>query len=683
MMKNEYIDEMQLRKALNILKPGDELVEIRILRGKKTISGYFRDNDLAIDKLSELHLNEANVFFTLNEITSECEGRKQNNTFVESPESTTNDQEVTSFKWLLIDLDPVRVKGISSTDAQLDAAKSKALKIKAYLKNEGFEDPVVAMSGNGIHLLYRIWMKTDKAQLIEQFLKAIDIMFSDDVVKIDTVNFNPSRICKLYGTLAQKGSGTEERPHRMSFIVEAPEDPKSTRMAYIQKIAGMLPKEEKPQRYNNYNPRSFDVEEWMNRFGIRYTVRQSNGKDYTKYVLDACPFDHNHKAPDSMITVGRSGAIGFKCLHNSCRDRTWQDLRVMFEPDAYEDKNKADDERINAGWSAHVHNRDHDIQYTVPEIETPEQPYFYTAEDIANMPDEEDVFIRSGIDGIDNRIMGLKKGYVSLLTGNRGGSKSTVLTEIILNAIQDGNNVLCYSGELTAKDFMSWMNLQAAGKDHVVKSQKFQNHYFVSSQDIKKIALWLGEHFLLWNNEHGNNFGKLYVHMAEQIAKQKTDLVILDNLMTVDIRELDATDKYNAQAEFVERLMGLAKQTRTHIIFVAHPRKTQGLLRLEDVSGTGNLVNRIDNAFIIHRVNDDFRKRSKEMFKWTDSHEAYKGTNVLEIAKDRHKGTVDAWIPLWYEPETKRLKNSPAEMVKYGWLPEDDWMEINPDEIPF
>ena len=676
---SEYINQAELRKALSILKPNNELFEIRILmKPKKTLSGYFKSIDKAIEELSKQNLRNANVFWTLNVVREECYDRIQHDTFA-IPENTTADPEILGYKWLLIDLDPVRPTGVSSTDEQLKLAKVKASKIVSYLRGQGFEEPVIAMSGNGYHLLYLINAKTERESIIEQFLKAIDLLFSDDDVKVDTANFNPSRICKLYGTLAQKGAGTDERPHRMSYIYKAPEEPRVTSVAYIQKIADLLPKKEAPQAYNNYNPTKFDVEDWMRKYGIRY--EEKSGSEYRKYILDVCPFNHNHKAPDSMITVGSSGAIGFHCFHDSCQNKTWRDVRMMFEPDAYD--RSEDDERINAGWRHHVLNRNIKINYEELTDETPEEPFYYTAKDIDNLPNEEDVFIRSGIDGIDNRLLGLKKGYVSLLTGLRGGSKSTLLTTIALSAIQDGNNVLCYSGELTAKDFMTWMKLQAAGKDHVEKSKKWNNYYYVKKEDSDRITEWLGGHLLLWNNNHGNNFKKLYTQLKIYIEKQKTDLVILDNLMSMDIRVLNPHDKYEAQTDFVEMLSGLAKKTKTHILFVAHPRKAIGFLRLDDVSGSGNLTNRIDNAFIVHRNNNDFQRLSREMFKWPATHEAYSGTNVIEIAKDRLRGNIDVFIPLWYEPETKRLKNSPAETVKYGWLPDDGWMVPTPDEIPF
>lgn len=684
-MTNELINEKELHKALSVVQ-GNSLFEIRALKKnpKRTISGYFHDVDTAVRALmdSKLDLRGFNVYMTLNEITPECYDRSQKNKMI-VPEVTTADEVITIYKWLFIDLDPVRPTDLSSTDEQINKAKTKARKILAYMKTIGFEDPVIAMSGNGIHLLYRIALaKNDNnTDLIQKCLQALSLMFSDDEVKVDTANFNPARICKLYGTLAQKGSGTEERPHRMSYIIKVPDVINKTSKPYIEKLAAELPQVEKPQEYNNYAPAKFDVKDWMHKHGLSYSEKADG--NYTKYILDCCPFNSDHKAPDSMITVGASGAIGFKCLHNSCQDKKWKDVRLLFEPHAYD--YTEDDDRIDAGWQAHKkHNRDIQIDYETPDVETEKEPYFLTAMEILKRPEDSDEFIRSGIDGIDNRLGGLKKKYVSLMTGLRGGSKSTLLTSIALTAIQDGNNVLCYSGELSDKDFMKWMNLQAAGKNHVHESKMRNGFYYVDDDTKTKIAEWLGSRLWLWNNYHGNNFNKIYNQLVRKIQEQKTDLVILDNLMSIDIHSLNERDKYAAQGEFIELLMQLANKTNTHIIFVAHPRKASGLLRLDDVAGTGNLTNRIDNAFIVHRNNQDFKRLSKEMFKWKDDHDAYRGTNVIEIAKDRHMGHMDVFIPLWYEPESKRLKNAPAEMIQYGWDKSDGWSDAdNLDTIPF
>ena len=107
-----------------------------------------------------------------------------------------------------------------------------------------------------------------------------------------------------------------------------------------------------------------------------------------------------------------------------------------------------------------------------------------------------------------------------------------------------------------------------------------------------------------------------------------------------------------------------------------------GFLRLDDISGTADLGNAVDNAFIVHRNNNDFKRLSSQMFSWKEDNDIYKGTNVIEIAKDRDGGTQDVFIPLWYEIETKRLKNDEVENRIYGWDNDNDgFMQLSDEEF--
>lgn len=229
---------------------------------------------------------------------------------------------------------------------------------------------------------------------------------------------------------------------------------------------------------------------------------------------------------------------------------------------------------------------------------------------------------------------------------------------------------------------MRWMNLQAAGKGYTEPTQ-FEGYYNVQKKYQLKIAEWMENHFWLYNNLYGNNFQSVIAQFEKKINDDKLDLLILDNLMAFNITGL-SDNKYDSQTEFVLSLQRLAKKYNVHIMFVAHPRKAMGFLRLDDISGTGDLGNAVDNAFIIHRVNNDFKRLSKQTFGWKDDNPIFEATNVIEIAKDRDGGTMDYFIPLYYEPETKRLKNFLAENKVYGWNKENDgFLAIGETEIPF
>jgi hypothetical protein len=211
-------------------------------------------------------------------------------------------------------------------------AYERGEQITKYLREIGYPAPIFACSGNGVHLLYAINLaNTDENKaLVQNCLKALAFLFGDDKVDVDQSVFNPARISKLYGTMAQKGANTKERPHRMSRILSAPKQMQVVNRELLEKLANNRPVEMAPTKTEKNN--GFDIVDWMDRYGIRYREKPWDGA--IRYLLAECPFDSTHTDPDAMIVKEANGAIGFRCLHNSCEGRTWQDVRLKFEPDA-------------------------------------------------------------------------------------------------------------------------------------------------------------------------------------------------------------------------------------------------------------------------------------------------------------------------------------------------------------
>lgn len=657
-----YFDANEVKKAISLMKPDGQLFECRMLEGSKIYSGYFTDAETLVNALSRENLKDRNVYITLNEIDSGCYGRKQRDCFIlVRKDPTTGDKDIVGYDWLMVDLDPNRPSGTSSSDAELEEAKNLGNKVYLALRNLGFEKPLFAYSGNGVHLLYKINLSNadERVALVKKCLQVLDMMFSTERVKVDTKNFNLSRICKLYGCKSAKGADTKDRPHRMSHIIGNPTEIKVTDIAYLEKLANLIPDEaEKPQEYNSYSPSSFNLEEWMQKYGIQY--KAVGCSDGTKYILDHCPFNENHKGKDAMVFRRNNGALSYICLHDSCADKHWKEFRQFYEPNAYEAR-----EAVRREKMYHSYNRHMKPPVRATETATPTSPMFLTMQMIHDMEKPEETFVRTGIDVIDQKMRGLKKGHVSVWSGLRGSAKSTLLSEIGINARQDGNNVGFYSGELTPKNFSKWMNLQAAGKSYV-KPTRYDGYYYVDDPTQIKIAEWMGNHLWLYNNDYGNNFSSVIADFEKVVDEHKLDLLVLDNLMAFDISNLAGT-KWDAQTQFVLSLTDLAKRKNIHIAFVAHPRKSMGFLRFDDISGSGDLGNAVDDAFIVHRNNNDFKRFTKDMFGWKDDNPIYDGTNVVEIVKDRDGGNQDVFIPLYYEVETKRLKNEKSENIIYGW----------------
>lgn len=671
------IDIGKIKEALEILKPDGQLYEIRILKGKQIISGYFKNADVLEKALKTVDLRGANIFYTLNVINEDCYAREQKDCFRQS-KTTTSDGDIETYQWMLVDLDPIRKTGISSTKEEVTYAYETAQRVINYLRERDFPAPIMALSGNGIHLLYRIALKNtpENAALIEKCLKALAIVFDDDKVEIDKKVFNPSRVSKLYGTTAQKGSSTDKRPHRMSRIISNPERFDIVKKEKLETLAAECPEEPKRMAYKTES--KFDIDSWISDHGIEVESVKS-WKDTTKYILKECPFDSNHKAPDACIIKQADGAISFKCFHNSCSGHDWHELRLKYEPDAYD--HSEDDARIEAGWKRYMQYNRQRQDVTYQEEQATERPsaMFETMAEVLAKPKEERVCIPTGLKDFDKRVGGLAKGEISLVSGLRGAAKSTWLSQVLLNAVDQGYNTLAYSGELKDKRFYQWLSQQAAGKANVIQSKKYEGLYFCKDEIKNKIADWMGDHVHLYNNNYGSNFKAIAQSLREVISDFKADFVVIDNMSILDLSDITTdrrADKWDQQKIFVETLKNLSLICNCHICFVAHPRKAMGFLRLDDVGGSGSLGNLVDNAFIVHRNNTDFSKGYK----------AYRGhqwsincDNVIEIVKERESGMQDIFIPLWYEKETRRLLNDPDEHIVYGW--DDDGFIDIPEEV--
>jgi hypothetical protein len=207
------------------MTPGD-VHEVRIPKAGRrgTISGYFDNPEALADAVGPLDGTVPAIYITLNPCKSALLARAANR-LQDRAQVTTADGDILRRRWLLIDLDPVRPAGISSSAAEHARAITVACGVWDDLRG-WFGDPVVADSGNGAHLLYRLDLPNDQAatDLVKRILAGVAGRCGTDDIAVDGAVFNASRICKLYGTWTRKGDNTPDRPHRRSRLLEIPED---------------------------------------------------------------------------------------------------------------------------------------------------------------------------------------------------------------------------------------------------------------------------------------------------------------------------------------------------------------------------------------------------------------------------------------------------------------------------
>lgn len=294
-----------------------------------------------------------------------------------------------------------------------------------------------------------------------------------------------------------------------------------------------------------------------------------------------------------------------------------------------------------------------------------EEPLFWTFDTVKTRDRSKIVRIKTGTRELDNKIIGLNKKEVSVLSGLSGAAKSTWVSQLCLEAIDAGKKVALFSGELEADRVFDWLYLQAAGGRHTLATA--HERYFEVPDDVKeKIKAWGKPNMFGYNNTYGRKIEAILSAVENCCTTKGVDLVILDNLMSID---LDATsfNKNEKQSNFIQDIVQFAKKYDVHIIVVAHPRKIVGLLRKDDIAGTADLTNAPDNVFIIHRVNSDFKRLSKITLGLGTDHPIYTYDNVLEICKNRDLGYQDEMIGMYFDVASKRLSCDFGVNRKYGW----------------
>lgn len=86
---------------------------------------------------------------------------------------------------ILIDVDPKRIPGISSTGDEKTEAQYVMSRVLTHLQGLGFPAPMLCDSGNGHHAIYAVDLPVEDAPLVAGVLNALANRFDTDKAKVD------------------------------------------------------------------------------------------------------------------------------------------------------------------------------------------------------------------------------------------------------------------------------------------------------------------------------------------------------------------------------------------------------------------------------------------------------------------------------------------------------------------
>ena len=265
-----------------------------------------------------------------------------------------------------------------------------------------------------------------------------------------------------------------------------------------------------------------------------------------------------------------------------------------------------------------------------------------------------------GISKLDNEIIGIPLGSLSVITGRTGEGKSTILNQFFIGeSIRQGYKVFLFSGELTESNAKGWLLDTLANEKDLLEftNKKGIKYKKISNSAIEKIDDVLDGKFFLYTEED-YSINAILSKMEIMAKRYGVKVFCIDNLM---VTENDEKDELRNQTEIVKKLKSFAKKYRCIVNLVAHPRKPQNGqegLNKSDISGSANITNLADYVMIIQRI-----KEKNEQGEEVDKH------TLLKIDKDRYMGTR-LGIELLFDKDRRRFycKNGNKEELGIDYL---------------
>ena len=266
----------------------------------------------------------------------------------------------------------------------------------------------------------------------------------------------------------------------------------------------------------------------------------------------------------------------------------------------------------------------------------------------------------SGIAELDSVLGGFKEGLVTIWSGKRCQGKSTIINHLVVaEAIEQGQTVAIYSGEVTAKMLAFGVALPMAGTSVTSVTDSIgvvQPH--VDDTIRSQIKEWCRGKIFVYDNSKSHAPQDIMARFKELAQRHGTKVFIIDNLMTIRFRGQNKDDQMMAHSDFVQECANFAKKFNAHVHIVVHPRKVDGIMGIDDIRGTGDIANASDNVLLV--------SRGSEMKDRGEGNTNYQ--TFIEVAKNRIYGVTDVSIGLRFDVANRRFYRFDWQRDKtYSW----------------
>ena len=290
--------------------------------------------------------------------------------------------------------------------------------------------------------------------------------------------------------------------------------------------------------------------------------------------------------------------------------------------------------------------------------------------DITNVDLDEIDGIKTGIPELDKKLMRLFYGTFTIVTGVNGSGKSSFLSQLVCNSIDEEKNAFLYSGELPNFQSKNWINYILAGQRHV-KEYTFNGatYWKVTPDAQKEMDKYYKGRLFIYKDGIDHKVDTILKSMEDCTRKYGCKLHIIDNLTSVNL-EANEQNKYQRQEEFVTRLIDFAKKYNVAVLLVVHPHKIEQMRRLNkmDIQGISAIIDLAHRILSLYRVTNDDKKGvpNKRGNGWYK--EPIKYDVLCDILKDRLLGFEGSSAGLYYDKPSRRFFVDEQSLDRrYSW----------------
>ena len=232
---------------------------------------------------------------------------------------------------------------------------------------------------------------------------------------------------------------------------------------------------------------------------------------------------------------------------------------------------------------------------------------------------------------LDNILGGWRMSELTIWSGQSGSGKSTILNQQILDFAKHDVRVCVASLEMHPTRYLRWLLLQYTGRQ------------FPSRREVMEALSWLSEKLYIINSVEVMDVETLLDIFEYAARRYNVKHFVIDSLMRMKI---EGADKWDAQKDFVTKLLTFSKKFQVHVHLVAHSRKTatdSDRPDKSDVKGSGDITDLAHNVLVMWRAGEQ---------EDCDS--------LIFVKKNREMGIIDN-VGLYFNPATKLFYDSKEE----------------------